>query len=267
MRFLEWPESAALGVAVAVTTRHGGVSDGPHESLNLGLHVGDDPDRVIEQPETCRPRLRGRTRRAWSSPNRCTVPTPPSWGTPSAGRGRYGWTMPFPPPTSWSRQLSIRRWPSSSPTASPWPWSTPRRVSWPRSMPDGGARRPGPAVRAVEAMERLGADPKRVVAFIGPGVHPARYQVDDRRPPILARAVAPQRLTSEVARAGRARALACRPHGGQPPATRPGRGRPERRIFDCGVTTARRRLLQRSGGPTLRAVRRCWPALRPRTVG
>jgi hypothetical protein len=32
---------------VAVSTRHGGVSEGPYESLNLGLHVGDDDDRVV----------------------------------------------------------------------------------------------------------------------------------------------------------------------------------------------------------------------------
>ena len=33
---------------VAFTTRRGGVSDGPYESLNLGLMTGDDPDRVQE---------------------------------------------------------------------------------------------------------------------------------------------------------------------------------------------------------------------------
>lgn len=31
-----------------VTTRHGGVSAGPYESLNLGLHVGDDPEAIRE---------------------------------------------------------------------------------------------------------------------------------------------------------------------------------------------------------------------------
>lgn len=46
---LRWPEIDALGVADAVvTTRHGGVSVGPYDSLNLGLHVGDDPASVIE---------------------------------------------------------------------------------------------------------------------------------------------------------------------------------------------------------------------------
>jgi YfiH family protein len=45
---LRWPAFRALGVDVAVTTRDGGTSQGPYESLNLGLHVGDDPASVIE---------------------------------------------------------------------------------------------------------------------------------------------------------------------------------------------------------------------------
>ena len=32
---------------MAVTTRHGGVSAAPYDTLNLGLHVGDDPDHVV----------------------------------------------------------------------------------------------------------------------------------------------------------------------------------------------------------------------------
>ena len=46
-----WPEAAELGAAVAVTTRHGGLSVSPYASLNLGLHVGDVPDRVIANRE------------------------------------------------------------------------------------------------------------------------------------------------------------------------------------------------------------------------
>lgn len=45
---LEWPALRALGVDAAVTTRAGGVSEGPYRSLNLGLHVGDDPTSVVE---------------------------------------------------------------------------------------------------------------------------------------------------------------------------------------------------------------------------
>ncbi len=39
---------APLGVDVIVTDRFGGVSKGPYESLNLALHVGDDPLDVFE---------------------------------------------------------------------------------------------------------------------------------------------------------------------------------------------------------------------------
>ena len=36
------------GVTAVVSTRHGGVSAGAYDSLNLGGHVGDDPDAVAE---------------------------------------------------------------------------------------------------------------------------------------------------------------------------------------------------------------------------
>lgn len=39
---------ARLGVDAVVTTRNGGCSEGPFHSLNLALHVGDDPERVRE---------------------------------------------------------------------------------------------------------------------------------------------------------------------------------------------------------------------------
>jgi YfiH family protein len=43
-----WPELTVLGVDALVTGREGGVSTGPYASLNLALHVGDDPANVIE---------------------------------------------------------------------------------------------------------------------------------------------------------------------------------------------------------------------------
>lgn len=45
VRFASFAESA---VDVVVTTRRGGVSSEPYASLNLGLHVGDDPELVVE---------------------------------------------------------------------------------------------------------------------------------------------------------------------------------------------------------------------------
>lgn len=41
-----WP--APDRVHALVTTREGGVSEAPYDSLNLGVHVGDDPARVAE---------------------------------------------------------------------------------------------------------------------------------------------------------------------------------------------------------------------------
>jgi polyphenol oxidase len=43
---VDWP--APDGVRAFMSTRHGGVSQGAFGSLNLGLHVGDDQHRVIE---------------------------------------------------------------------------------------------------------------------------------------------------------------------------------------------------------------------------
>jgi YfiH family protein len=37
-----------FGIDAFVTDRFGGVSEGPYDSLNLGVHVGDEPERVIE---------------------------------------------------------------------------------------------------------------------------------------------------------------------------------------------------------------------------
>ncbi len=45
---LVWPWLAELGVDAVVTTRECGVSTGPYRALNLGLHVGDEADAVVE---------------------------------------------------------------------------------------------------------------------------------------------------------------------------------------------------------------------------
>jgi polyphenol oxidase len=45
---LTWPAFDGLDVDAIVTTRQGGISAGPYASLNLGLHVGDEPGDVLE---------------------------------------------------------------------------------------------------------------------------------------------------------------------------------------------------------------------------
>ena len=44
---VRWDEAPGHGATVAVTTRHGGLSVAPYDTLNLGLHVGDRPEAVV----------------------------------------------------------------------------------------------------------------------------------------------------------------------------------------------------------------------------
>ncbi|MGE5403447.1 MAG: peptidoglycan editing factor PgeF [Candidatus Saccharibacteria bacterium] len=48
LKYIYLPEWDSLEVTAAFTTRVGGISQGAFESLNLGLHVGDDPELVLE---------------------------------------------------------------------------------------------------------------------------------------------------------------------------------------------------------------------------
>ena len=57
----------------AFSTRLGGVSEGPYESLNLGILTDDDPDRVAAQPRApgrCARARRGRRRDGAAGPRR-----------------------------------------------------------------------------------------------------------------------------------------------------------------------------------------------------
>ena len=49
--FPDWP--APANVKALQTTRHGGISAAPYDTLNLGLHVGDDPVAREPQPPDC----------------------------------------------------------------------------------------------------------------------------------------------------------------------------------------------------------------------
>jgi polyphenol oxidase len=48
---LTWPSLSTDRVQAVLTTRRGGVSATPYDSLNLALHVGDDPAAVIRNRE------------------------------------------------------------------------------------------------------------------------------------------------------------------------------------------------------------------------
>jgi YfiH family protein len=233
---LEWPESYGLGIEIAVTTRHGGVSESPYGSLNLGLHVGDDPGRVIANRE--------RAARAFGVELETVIFAQQVHGADAAvvgqaerGRGTKELvdgiaSTDILVTTALNTTLAILV-ADCVPLALLDPEAQVLAVvhaGWRGTAAQASAR-------ALGAMTGLGADPARVVAFIGPGVHPAHYQVDLEVHEALVRAVAPHPLLPEVAR----------PDG-------PGRWRvdlmaanrqqlllegvtPEH-IFDCGITTS-----------------------------
>jgi YfiH family protein len=236
VRFLDWPESVALGAAVAVTTRHGGVSEGPHGSLNLGLHVGDDPERVLVNRE--------RAARAFGVGLDDLVFAEQVHGAGSAVVG---------PP---ERGRGTRRMDdaiSSTDILLTTDLDTTLAILVADCVPialldpnaqvlavvHAGWR--GTAAQAstlaLDAMGALGARPEQVIAFIGPGAHPAHYQVDTEVYRALAVAVAPHPLPPDVARpdgpghwkvdlmaANRQQLLLA--------------GVTHAHILDCGVTTA-----------------------------
>lgn len=65
----DWP--AAARVRTLVTTRQGGVSAAPYASLNLGTHVGDDPQLVAENRALLRQQLPAEP--AWLSQTHSTL--------------------------------------------------------------------------------------------------------------------------------------------------------------------------------------------------
>ena len=96
------PELALPGARVLFTDRNGGVSEGPYESLNLGVLTDDDPAARAREPAArWRPRSAS-SRNAWRWAGRCTAPTcaelaraarrsglrPPGRGPAAGGRPR-----------------------------------------------------------------------------------------------------------------------------------------------------------------------------------
>jgi polyphenol oxidase len=236
VRFLDWPESRDLGAAVVVTTRHGGVSDGVHQSLNLGLHVGDDEKRVIINRE--------RAARAFGVDLATMVFAEQTHGADVAVVGRA------------ERGRGTRRIDDAIAAADilvttaldttlavlvadcvPVALLDPEAGVLAAVHAGWRGTAAGASVRALQAMEALGARSERIVAFIGPGAHPAHYQVDEEVYRALMQAVAPHALIPEVAHAdgpGHWRVDLMAANRQQLLL----KGVSDAHILDCGVTTA-----------------------------
>jgi polyphenol oxidase len=233
---LRWDAAPHHGIDVAVTTRHGGTSAAPYESLNLGLHVGDDSAAVVEN----------RTRAAASFgvaldelvfARQVHGATAAVVGPDARGRGTRSEADALPDAdtlVTTSRQVTL-----AILVADCLPLALVDPEAGVLAAVHAGWRgtAAGAVGHAVRSMRDVGAEAGRLHAFLGPAVSPARYQVSDEVRQALATAVSPSVLDGAVAQ----------PDG-------PGHwlvdlvaanrqqlvdaGVPHDHIADCGVTTA-----------------------------
>lgn len=236
VKLMEWAEAPSFGAAVAVSSRHGGTSNGSYESLNLGLHVGDDPDRVITN--------RNRAADAFGTELKAMIFAQQVHGAHAAvvhaadqGRGTISLENAIAATdilitTTRGTTLAIL-------VADCVPLALIDPEAGVLAVVHAGWR--GTAARAsrraIEAMQTLGASPSNVVAFIGPGAHPARYQVGKAVYEALAHAAGPEGLEDGVAvpdGPDQWRIDLMAANSQQLRAS----GVMQHHVFDCGVTTA-----------------------------
>jgi polyphenol oxidase len=196
---LRWDRAPELGAAVAVTTRHGGASTGPYDSLNLGLHVGDDPTTVI--------RNRDHAAAAFGVALDTLVFARQVHGTGltvvgSEDRGRGTRTEGDAVPDTDILVTDSLQVTLAILVADCVPIALVDPEAGVLAAVHAGWR--GTAARAVEravhAMRDCGAASDRIRAFLGPAVHPDRYQVSEEVLLALSDAVRPGALRAGVAR-------------------------------------------------------------------
>ncbi|MGO9854059.1 MAG: polyphenol oxidase family protein [Acidimicrobiales bacterium] len=173
-----WEEAAAHGVDVAVTTRHGGVSAPPYDTLNLGLHVGDRAGDVRVN--------RARVAAAFGVDLDTMVFARQVHGTRAVlvGREERG-------RGATSEEDAV---PGADILVTTSPGVTLAILAAdcvPLALVDPAARvlaavhagwrgtAAGAVARALTAMAEQGARPERVRALLGPAADPHRYQVSD----------------------------------------------------------------------------------------
>jgi YfiH family protein len=198
---LRWAEAEAdaAGATLAVTTRHGGVSLPPYDTLNLGLHVGDEAEAVVTN--------RSRAAAAFGAALGDLVFARQVHGAAAAhvaledaGRGTTSEEDALP-----GTDIVVTSAPDLTLVilvADCVPLALVDPAAHVLAAVHAGWR--GTAAGAVgvalRAMSEHGARPERVVAFVGPAVAPERYQVGDEVRDALAAGAGRDRLASAVAR-------------------------------------------------------------------
>jgi hypothetical protein len=197
---LRWGDAGRFGEDVAVTTRHGGVSAAPFDTLNLGLHVGDDQAAVLTN--------RRRAAAAFGTELGGLVFARQVHGAgvafvggADAGRGGVSEDDAVA-----DADVLVTTAPGVTAVimvADCVPLALVDPIARVVGVVHAGWRGTGAGVAgtALEAMATRGARAERVRAFVGPAVAPDAYQVTDEVRDALVRAVSPAALDDAVARA------------------------------------------------------------------
>ncbi len=197
---LHWDDAGSLGVSVAVTTRRGGVSEPPYDTLNLALHVGDRPLDVAAN--------RARAASAFGPGLDSAVFAHQVHGTgvsvvgpDDRGRGKASDDDAIP-----DTDVLVTTTPAITLVI-----MVADCVPLALVDPDAGVlaavhagwrgTAAGVVGAALATMWSLGARPERVRAFLGPAVAPDRYQVTDEVRHALIGALRRGALDDGVARA------------------------------------------------------------------
>ncbi|CAN5900192.1 peptidoglycan editing factor PgeF [soil metagenome] len=175
---LEWPIFDGHPVKAVVTTRQGGVSAGPYHSLNLGLHVGDEPSAVVEN----RRRAAAAAGLTLDDLVFCNQSHGRSvTGITAADRGRGARTLDDAIPDSDALVTDEPNLGLVVMVADCVPIVLFDQDSPSLACVHAGWR--GTVARVVEAaietMQARGADSGRILAAIGPAISPDRYEVGD----------------------------------------------------------------------------------------
>jgi len=159
--FPDWPAPPA--VCAVMTTRGGGVSEGPYASLNLAAHVGDDPAAVTENRRRLHAAL--------------DLPSEPSWLQQVHGNAVA--RLPEPPADPADAAVAFRRGPVCAVlVADCLPVFIASRDRDRVGLAHAGWR--GLAAGVIEAtVAALDCDPARLIAWLGPAIGPEAFEVGE----------------------------------------------------------------------------------------
>lgn len=196
---LRWDGAPDHGAAVAVTTRHGGGSISPYDTLNLGLHVGDRPGAVVENRSRAAAAF-GVDLDALVFARQVHAATAALVGPEDRGRGTRAEADAVP-----GADILVTTAPGVTLAilvADCVPLALVDPEAGVLAAVHAGWRgtAAGAVGHALRAMQGCGARPRRVRAFLGPAVHPDRYQVSEDVLRALSAAVYPEALDRSVAR-------------------------------------------------------------------